>query len=86
MNGRRKKLLDVAYIAQFIERMTVDHTFGQKLRALREARNLGQKEASEALGVTYGSYRNWEYDRNTPTELLQEGVLAKFEKVEPKKQ
>lgn len=41
-------------------------TFGDKLRAVREARGLSQKELSERIGVTPNYVSNYERNINVP--------------------
>lgn len=38
-------------------------SFGQRLRRLREERNLSIKEMAEKVGVPLTTYREWEYGR-----------------------
>ena len=40
---------------------------GEKIRALREAKGLSQKELAEALGVDPSSVCYWESGKNEPT-------------------
>lgn len=35
---------------------------GSKIKALREAKGITQKEMEESLGVSHGTYCNWESD------------------------
>ncbi len=39
---------------------TVYQRFGERLRALREARGLSQREVAEAIGCTQSTYSQWE--------------------------
>jgi len=39
------------------------------LLCLRERLGLRQKEMAEKLGVSYGTYRSWEYGKKTPKAL-----------------
>jgi transcriptional regulator with XRE-family HTH domain len=41
-------------------------TFGEMLKALREARGLSQAEMAEAAGLNVHSYRDWEHGRSEP--------------------
>lgn len=40
---------------------------GEKIRALREAKGLSQKELAEALGVDQTAISAWEKNKNEPT-------------------
>lgn len=42
------------------------HTFGQRLVASRESRNLSQKELAEKLGITPTRLNYWEKDKREP--------------------
>lgn len=42
------------------------HTFGQRLVASREKRNLSQKELAEKLGITPTRLNYWEKDKREP--------------------
>lgn len=41
--------------------------FGDRLKTLRNSKNLSQEELSQILGVRKSSISNWEKDKATPT-------------------
>jgi transcriptional regulator with XRE-family HTH domain len=41
-------------------------SFGQRLQRLRQAAGLSQSQLAQAAGVSFGTLRNWEYDRREP--------------------
>ena len=52
--------------------------FGQRLKALRTAKNFSIKEVAEAINVSPSTYRDWEYGR----EILGEPYFALSQKLE----
>ena len=41
-------------------------TISEKLRELRESRNLSKRQLTEAIGINYSTYNNWEAGTREP--------------------
>lgn len=52
--------------------------FAKRLRQLRRAEELSQKELAEALGVPLARYGNWEQGRAVPSLLLLPKIAEHF--------
>lgn len=46
------------------------HTFGNRIKTLREKNNLTQKQISEIFNITIRSYQRYEANESTPTYRL----------------
>jgi transcriptional regulator with XRE-family HTH domain len=56
--------------------MAETETMGQKLKALREAACMTQKQLATAAGIPLGTLRNWEQDYRSPL-LSTAGLVAR---------
>jgi len=59
-------------------------TFSEKLKSKRARFGLTQAETGEALSVSKSWVEKAEYSTRAPHILLQEGALARLEKLKPK--
>jgi len=60
-------------------------SFSEQLKTERKRLGLTQAEADALLNLGKGQITAWETERNTPHEIMQEGVLARLSKAKPKK-
>lgn len=60
-------------------------TFAKALKAERERLGINQTECSELLGVSFEALSKWERQLSTPSEITQEGALARLARTKPRK-
>lgn len=57
----------------------IENEFGSLALKWRETKNLTRVEAAEKLGVPYRTLEDWEAGRRTPTAVLRNMLIKKFE-------
>jgi transcriptional regulator with XRE-family HTH domain len=60
-------------------------TFAEQLKSHRQRLGLTQSEVADALEVSARVHWDWENGRTFPPKVMQEGVLARLEKLKIKK-
>ena len=80
-NGYRQRALTPHGLANTLLTAMSDYRkgVGERLEALRRARNLSQENAAHMAGVSTGSWKNWERGRRSPTETNWGRIRKGFE-------
>lgn len=58
--------------------MSAPQTFGELVRAWRQARNLNRTEASKRLGVPVRTLEDWEYELHAPRGFARRVIEEKL--------
>lgn len=55
-------------------------TFPEQLKNYRDQLGLTQDQAASLLSISKRTYCDWEYGKSTPSQVTQEGVIARLQK------